>query len=119
MRHGGGGQLVSHFPNHYELTRKDLMVKNVRRYLKDWRREGAGGRGGWGIQGGGPEDFVPVTYNLPQDFPLFVEEFRRNPSPWIVKPSSRAQGKGIFIINKVRGPPDTCRGVRRPGRCGA
>ena len=111
MRHGGDGQLVSHFPNHYELTRKDLMVKNVRRYLKDLRREGsgAGGRGGWG--GGGPEDFVPVTYNLPQDFPLFVEEFRRNPSPWIVKPSSRAQGKGIFIINKVRGPPDTCRGV--------
>lgn len=28
-------RLVNHFPNHYELTRKDLMVKNVKRYLKD------------------------------------------------------------------------------------
>jgi hypothetical protein len=27
-------RLVSHYPNHYELTRKDLMVKNIKRYLK-------------------------------------------------------------------------------------
>ena len=25
-------QIVNHFPNHYELTRKDLMVKNIKRY---------------------------------------------------------------------------------------
>ena len=30
----GDHQLVSHFPNHYELTRKDLMVKNIKRYRK-------------------------------------------------------------------------------------
>ena len=24
-------QMVNHFPNHYELTRKDLMVKNMKR----------------------------------------------------------------------------------------
>ena len=33
-------QLVNHFPNHYELTRKDLMVKNVKRYRKELEREG-------------------------------------------------------------------------------
>lgn len=47
-------------------------------------------------------DFVPVTYLLPADYTLFVEEFRRNPNAmWIMKPTSRSQGKGIFIINKL------------------
>jgi len=27
----GDHQVVNHFPNHYELTRKDLMVKNLKR----------------------------------------------------------------------------------------
>jgi tubulin polyglutamylase TTLL1 len=31
-------QIVNHFPNHYELTRKDLMAKNVKRFLKDHAR---------------------------------------------------------------------------------
>ena len=24
--------MVNHFPNHYELTRKDLVVKNIKKY---------------------------------------------------------------------------------------
>lgn len=24
-------QIINHFPNHFELTRKDLMVKNIKR----------------------------------------------------------------------------------------
>jgi hypothetical protein len=36
-------------------------------------------------------DFVPVTYLLPADYTLFVEEFRRNPNAmWIMKPTSRS-----------------------------
>ena len=31
----GEHQLINHFPNHYELTRKDLMVKNIKRFRKD------------------------------------------------------------------------------------
>jgi tubulin polyglutamylase TTLL1 len=47
-------------------------------------------------------DFAPVTYLLPADYNLFVEEFRRNPNAkWIMKPTARSQGKGIFIINKL------------------
>jgi len=47
-------------------------------------------------------DFVPVTYLLPADYTLFVEEFRRNPNAmWIMKPTARSQGKGIFLINKL------------------
>ncbi len=69
------------------------MVKNIKRYLKDLSRDGSAQV---------PSDFVPVTYLLPADYTLFVEEFRRNPnSMWIMKPTSRSQGKGIFIINKL------------------
>ena len=32
-------RLLNHFPNHYELTRKDLMVKNIKRYRKDMEKE--------------------------------------------------------------------------------
>eukprot|EP00602_Paraphysomonas_sp_CaronLab_P000522 CAMPEP_0185019658 /NCGR_PEP_ID=MMETSP1103-20130426/2264_1 /TAXON_ID=36769 /ORGANISM="Paraphysomonas bandaiensis, Strain Caron Lab Isolate" /LENGTH=436 /DNA_ID=CAMNT_0027550087 /DNA_START=74 /DNA_END=1381 /DNA_ORIENTATION=+ len=90
-------QLINHFPNHFELTRKDLMVKNVKRYLKEVARDPS-------ILGRthSPQDFVPVTYLLPADYSIFVEEFRRNPNAmWIMKPTARSQGKGIFIINKL------------------
>lgn len=86
-------QLLNHYPNHFELTRKDLMVKNIKRYIKDMAREPSISQS---------LDFVPVTYLLPADYTLFVEEFRRNPNAmWIMKPTSRSQGKGIFIINKL------------------
>ena len=40
-------------------------------------------------------DFIPVTYLLPADYNIFVEEFRRNPSyTWIMKPA----GKGVVCV---------------------
>ncbi|GFR46693.1 hypothetical protein Agub_g8312, partial [Astrephomene gubernaculifera] len=103
-------QRVNHFPNHYELTRKDLLVKNIKRYQVQAKREG-----------GNPDDFdiIPTTFVLPQDYMLFAEEFRRCSfqqqqqqqqqhsggggcgTTWIMKPSSRSQGKGIFLINRL------------------
>lgn len=86
-------QIINHYPNHFELTRKDLMVKNIKRYFKDVSRDSSAPQ---------PDEFVPVTYLLPADYTIFVEEFRRNPNAmWIMKPTSRSQGKGIFIINKL------------------
>lgn len=32
-------QRVNHFPNHYELTRKDLLIKNLKRAKKQLDRE--------------------------------------------------------------------------------
>ena len=35
---------------------------------------------------------VPVTYILPADYSLFVEEFRRTPNcTWIMKPAGKSQ----------------------------
>lgn len=34
-------RVICHFPNHYELTRKDCMVKNVKRYRKDLEKDGS------------------------------------------------------------------------------
>ena len=34
-------QLILHFPNHFELTRKDLMFKNIKRYRKELERDGS------------------------------------------------------------------------------
>jgi tubulin polyglutamylase TTLL1 len=89
----GDCQMLCHFPNHYELTRKDLMVKNIKRYTRDFARENPGEE---------VPDFLPSTYLLPADYSLFVEEFRRFPNcMWIMKPSNRAQGRGIFLMNKL------------------
>jgi tubulin polyglutamylase TTLL1 len=95
-------QLISHFPTHYELTRKDCMVKNIKRYRKDLERDGSPvaerDEQGRFIH----LDFIPVTFMLPADYNIFVEEFRRHPSStWIMKPAGKAQGVGIFLINKL------------------
>lgn len=36
----GDQQMVNHYPNHYELTRKDNMVKNIKRYMRDTKGAG-------------------------------------------------------------------------------
>jgi tubulin polyglutamylase TTLL9 len=40
---------------------------------------------------------------LPQgDYALFAEEFKRKPNcTWIMKPTSKSQGRGIFIFQKL------------------
>ena len=90
-------RMINHFPNHYELTRKDLMVKNMKRYKREQDRErDSKERTQFNL------DFVPVTFVLPADYNLFAEEYRRSPTcTWIMKPSSRSQGSGIFLVTKV------------------
>jgi len=95
-------QIMNHYPNHYELTRKDLMVKNIKRFRKDLEKEGhplaEKDENGKYVH----LDHIPTTYILPADYNLFVEEFRKNPSStWIMKPCGKARGIGIFLINKL------------------
>eukprot|EP00756_Hemistasia_phaeocysticola_P034492 Hpha_TRINITY_DN16523_c6_g1::TRINITY_DN16523_c6_g1_i1::g.137048::m.137048/K16599/TTLL1; tubulin polyglutamylase TTLL1 len=91
-------QICNHFPNDAELTRKDSMVKNIKRYRKEWERNGTQI---FNTDGETVCDFVPLTYSLPSDYALFLEEYKKGSSLWIVKPSNRAQGKGIFIVTKL------------------
>lgn len=45
---------------------------------------------------------VPISYQMPNDFSGFIDEFKKNSgTTWIVKPTSRCQGKGIFLVNKL------------------
>ncbi|RLN93889.1 hypothetical protein BBJ28_00012938 [Nothophytophthora sp. Chile5] len=48
----------------------------------------------------GSYDFFPVTYILPGEYAIFVEEFKRNQGIWIMKPIGK-YGKGIFLFTKL------------------
>ncbi|KAH6575743.1 hypothetical protein BASA62_001772 [Batrachochytrium salamandrivorans] len=88
-------QRINHFRNHYELTRKDLLVKNVKRMIKTIKKE-------YGKAESVKFEFISTSYVLPQEHALFQEEFKRNSGGvWIMKPVGKAQGKGIFLINKL------------------
>ncbi|KAG5187924.1 tubulin-tyrosine ligase family-domain-containing protein [Tribonema minus] len=88
-------QRLSHFKNHYELTRKDLMVKNLKRMRRQLQRSG-------NAEEAAAYNFWTETFILPNEYSMFIEEFRRWPdSMWIMKPTNRAQGRGIFLFNKL------------------
>lgn len=76
------------------------MVKNLKRYKKELEKEKD-------LSNFDPMinlklDFYPQTFVLPGEYSIFVEEFHRNPNvTWIVKPASRSQGKGIFLLRKI------------------
>ncbi|CAG2214870.1 TTLL9 [Mytilus edulis] len=76
-------QKILHFRNHYELTRKNLMVKNLKRLRKQTERE-------QGKTEAQSFDFYPTTYELPSEYHIFVEEFKKNLGIiWIMKPAAK------------------------------
>ncbi|XP_049635461.1 probable tubulin polyglutamylase TTLL9 [Suncus etruscus] len=98
---------INHFRNHYELTRKNYMVKNLKRFRKQLEREA-------GKAEASKCDFFPKTFEMPCEYHLFVEEFRKNPGiTWIMKPVARSQGKGIFLFRKLKDIMDW----RKDSRC--
>jgi len=68
--------MINHFPNHYEITRKDLLVKNIKRYRKEQEKDGnpLGEKNDLGKYV--HLDFIPTTFVLPADYNMFVEEYR-------------------------------------------
>eukprot|EP00076_Gallus_gallus_P028328 XP_015151940.1 probable tubulin polyglutamylase TTLL9 isoform X1 [Gallus gallus] len=79
-----------------ELSRKNYLVKNLKRFRKQLEREA-------GKLEAARCDFFPKTFELPLEYHLFVEEFRKKPgTTWIMKPVGRSQGKGIFLFRKLK-----------------
>ena len=79
------------------------MVKNIKRFKKELEKENNPladkDENGAHLY----MDIIPLTYNLPGDYTIFVEEFKKyNNATWIMKPTARAQGKGIFLVNKLK-----------------
>jgi tubulin polyglutamylase TTLL9 len=73
-----------------------LQVKNLKRAKKQLEREDRASEAA-------NYDFFPITYILPNEYQMFVEEFKRNSnSTWIAKPVGKAQGRGIFLFNDLR-----------------
>ncbi|KAE9009643.1 putative tubulin polyglutamylase [Phytophthora fragariae] len=91
-------QRINHFQNHYELTRKDLLVKNLKRIKRQLERSGdAESRREAELY-----EFWAATFVLPHEYGMFLEEFKRTPGGrWIMKPVGKAQGRGIFLFEKL------------------
>ncbi|ETI55253.1 hypothetical protein F443_02072 [Phytophthora nicotianae P1569] len=91
-------QRINHFQNHYELTRKDLLVKNLKRVKRQLERSG-------NVESQREAelyDFWAATFVLPHEYGMFLEEFKRTPGGrWIMKPVGKAQGRGIFLFEKL------------------
>mmetsp|Transcript_36756 Transcript_36756/g.58921 ORF Transcript_36756/g.58921 Transcript_36756/m.58921 type:complete len:435 (-) Transcript_36756:68-1372(-) len=87
-------QKVNHFRNHYELTRKDSMVKNLKRMKRQLEKEGK-------VEEAAQFDFFPQTFVLPGEYLLYVEAFKKLGGVWIMKPVGKSQGKGIFLVDKL------------------
>lgn len=85
------GQRINHFPRSFELCKKDHMAKNLKRAKRAQEKAGQAGI----------YDFFPATYTLPSEWGLFVEEYKTRPGLWIAKPAGRAQGKGIFLVERL------------------
>lgn len=80
--HLSASQFVNHFRNHYELSRKDNLAKNIKKFKKRLIKENQ-------LKSEDMFDFLPQTFNLPIDYSIFVEEFNKNTSSkqfWIMKP---------------------------------
>eukprot|EP00658_Telonema_sp_P-2_P054625 TRINITY_DN43458_c0_g1_i1.p1 TRINITY_DN43458_c0_g1~~TRINITY_DN43458_c0_g1_i1.p1 ORF type:complete len:461 (-),score=93.54 TRINITY_DN43458_c0_g1_i1:114-1496(-) len=123
-------QRVNHFPNHYELTRKDMLTKNLKRAQKNLQREGQ-------MAEAAQYDFLPKSFVLPGEYGPFLEEFKKGfgsydydsksridnrelkcerkssgiDNIWIMKPVGGRQGKGIFLFNKLCEISDWKKGV--------
>ena len=67
-------RILNHFPNHLELTRKDLMVKNIKRFRREMEKEGNALAEKDAVGDFLYMDIVPMTYILPGDYTIFVEE---------------------------------------------
>lgn len=85
-------QKINHFPNSFEVTRKDKMAINIMFMQDKFGKEAF--------------DFVPPAFVLPDEFADFYASFHEDKrGKWIVKPSCSSQGRGIHIVDSISEVP--------------
>jgi len=91
-------QRVNHFPQSRQLTRKDLLKKNLHR-----RNAVVSGRLAEAC------DILPLTFILPKEYVAFCDAFARcaeaegEANVWIMKPVGLSRGRGISMLNDISG----------------
>lgn len=88
-------QVVNHFPETKNFSRKDMLKKNIEKIMKVSTKA----HSLWNI--------IPITYVLPKEYVNFVdhygklEETEPDKNVWIMKPVGKSRGRGISVINDV------------------
>jgi tubulin polyglutamylase TTLL9 len=70
-----------------------MLMKNVRKHKRLLAKEKKLVEKDW--------NFLPLTFFLPSEYIMFSEEFKRQGGIWIMKPTARCQGSGIFLVDKI------------------
>ncbi|EDV21482.1 uncharacterized protein TRIADDRAFT_30320, partial [Trichoplax adhaerens] len=103
IQHALPWQYFNHFPNANAITRKDTLTRNLNRMKATY---------------GNIFDFFPTTFNLPNEYTRFVNEFSRRRSfdhqqhnLWICKPADLSRGRGIFIFKDLNDLTYDCSAV--------
>jgi len=101
MVHLNVWQRVNHFVDSKQLTRKDLLKKNIQRYSSV------------SALGMAEFDLMPQTFVLPHEYTLFVQSFTQLQAAatasgegngfhyWIMKPVGLSRGRGILLVKDL------------------
>lgn len=88
-------QRLNHFPRTDAITRKDCLVRNLRRMKC--------------VHGASAFDFHPLSYILPNEYIKFVSDYARESQKnegkdlyWICKPTDLSRGRGIFVFQDLK-----------------
>ena len=85
-------QKINHFPRSCELTRKDLLYKNISKYKTLFPGTGF--------------NFISDSFLLPNEHKFLEDEISKSPDTlWIAKPFANCQGRGIFLTNNIEDIP--------------
>lgn len=85
-------QRINHFPNSFEVTRKDRMSVHLKTMRDKFGYEDYG--------------FFPETFIIPDEYSEFCSRYYSEKHvQWIVKPCNSSQGKGIFMLDSLSSLP--------------